>query len=313
MRILMIGAGALGGYFGARLLEARRDVTFLVRPQRAAKLKRGLFVKSPVGDIRLDDPPTVTADTLKQPFDLIVLSCKAYDLDGAMESMAPAVGPTTTILPLLNGMSHIDALNARFGKSRVLGGWCAISATMNEAGQILHLQPFHSISFGEQDGGKTERLATVSAALSGAKFEALAVDSIILEMWEKWIFIASAAGITSLMRGTVGDIVAAEAVDLTMALFNECVAVATARGFPPRKAAVDRFVSILTTPNSLFTASMLRDIEMGLPIEADHIVGDLLKQSNQAAQPAHLLRVAYAHLKAYQARRSREQRDSKAA
>jgi 2-dehydropantoate 2-reductase len=313
MRILMIGAGALGGYFGARLLEAGRDVTFLVRPQRAAKLKRGLFVKSPVGDIRFDDPPTVTADRLKQPFDLIVLSCKAYDLDGAMESIAPAVGPNTTILPLLNGMSHIDALNARFGKPKVLGGWCAISATMNEAGQILHLQPFHSISFGEQDGSNTERLAAVTAALSGAKFDALAVDSIILEMWEKWIFIASAAGITSLMRGPVGDIVAAEAVDLTMALFNECVAIAAAHGFPPRKAAVDRFVSILTAANSLFTASMLRDIEMDLPIEADHIVGDLLKRSSQAPQPAQLLRVAYAHLKTYEARRSREQRASKVA
>ncbi len=314
MRILVIGAGALGGYFGARLLEARRDVTFLVRPQRAAKLnKHGLSVKSPAGDIKLDDPPTVTAERLKQPFDLILLSCKAYDLDGAMESMAPAVGPNTTILPVLNGMSHLDALNTRFGKSKVLGGWCAISATMNETDQILHLQPFHSISFGEQDGGKSDRLAAVSAALSGAKFEALAVESVIHEMWEKWIFIASAAGITSLMRGPVGDIVAAGAVDLTVDLFNECVSVATAHGFSPRKEVVDRFISILTAPNSLFTASMLRDIEMGLRIEADHIVGELLKRGSHGAQSGQLLRVAYAQLKTYEARRSREQRGSKAA
>jgi 2-dehydropantoate 2-reductase len=168
-------------------------------------------VKSPVGDINLADPPTITADRLKQPFDLILLSCKAYDLPSAMDAMAPAVGENTMILPFLNGLSHIDALNARLGKSKVLGGWCAISAAMNEEGQILHLQPFHSLSFGEQDGGKSERIAAVAAALSGAKFDALAVDSVMHEMWEKWIFIASAAGITSLMRGTVGDIVAAGA------------------------------------------------------------------------------------------------------
>jgi 2-dehydropantoate 2-reductase len=313
MRILVIGAGALGGYFGARLLEAGKDVTFLVRPARAAKLKGGLFVKSPVGDVSLANPPTVTAERLKQPFDLILLSCKAYDMQSAMDAMAPAVGESTVILPLLNGMSHIDALNARFGKAKVLGGWCAISAAMNGEGQILHLQPFHSLSFGEQEGGKPERIAAVAAALSGAKFDALAADAVMQEMWEKWIFIASAAGITSLMRGSVGDIVAAEAVDLTRALFNECVAIGTSHGFAPGKAAVERFMSILTAPNSLFTASMLRDIEAGQPIEADHILGDLLKRDKSGGQSSPLLRIACAHLKTYQGRRSREQRAAKAA
>jgi len=313
MRILVIGAGALGGYFGARLLEAGRDVTFLVRPARAAKLKTGLSVKSPVGDINLDDPPTITAERVKEPFDLILLSCKAYDLSSAMDVMAPAVGARTTILPFLNGMSHIDALNKRFGKSKVFGGWCAVSAAMNADGQIVHLQPFHSLSFGEQDGGKSERLAAVTTVLSGAKFEALAVESVMQEMWEKWVFIASAAGITSLMRGSVGDIVAAEAVDLTIGLFNECAAIGASHGFAPSKAAIDRFVSVLTAPNSLFTASMLRDIEAGHPIEADHILGDLLKRDRGEVQSSPLLRVAYAHLKTYQNRRSREQRALKAA
>jgi 2-dehydropantoate 2-reductase len=313
VRILVIGAGALGGYFGARLMEAGKDVTFLVRSARAAKLKNGLFVKSPVGDISLVDPPTLTAERLKQPFDLILLSCKAYDLQSAMDAMAPAVDKGTAILPFLNGMSHIDALNARFGKPRVLGGWCAISATMNEEGRILHLQPFHSLSFGEQDGGKSERIGLVAAALSGAKFDVLAVDTVMQEMWEKWIFIASAAGITSLMRGAVGDIIAAGAVDLTEALFNECVAVATSHGFAPGKAALDRFTTILTAPGSLFTASMLRDIEAGQPIEADHILGDLLKRDKGGPRSSPLLRIAYAHLKTYQSRRSREQRAPKAA
>jgi 2-dehydropantoate 2-reductase len=313
MRILVMGAGALGGYFGARLLEAGQDVTFLVRPPRALKLKRGLFIKSPFGDIDLVDPPTITADRLREPFDLILLSCKAYDLQSAIDAIAPAVGESTVILPLLNGMLHMEVLNTRFGQAKVLGGWCAVSAAMREDGQILHLQRSNSLSFGEQDGQKSERVAAIAAAFSGAKFDALAVSTVVQEMWEKWLFIASAASITSLMRGAVGDIVAAEAADLTVALFNECVAIGAANGFAPRAAAVDRFLSILTAADSLFTASMLRDIEAGRPIEADHILGDLLKRDKGGAQSSPVLRIAYAHLKTYQSRCSREHRVQKAA
>jgi 2-dehydropantoate 2-reductase len=184
---------------------------------------------------------------------------------------------------------------------------------MSEEGQILHLQPFHSLSFGDQDGRTSERITAVVAALSGAKFEARATESIVREMWEKWIFIAAAAGITGLMRGSVGDIINAGAVDLTVSLFNECVAIGALHGFAPGKPAIDRFMSILTAPNSLFTASMLRDIEAGQPIEADYIVGDLLKRDIRGPQSALLLRVAYSHLKTYQSRRSREHRNSTAA
>ena len=308
MRILVLGAGAIGGYFGARLLEAGRDVTFLVRPQRATRMQRGLVVKSPAGDIKLDRPPTVATDSVKQPFDLVLLTCKAYDLENAMDTIAPAVGPTTAILPLLNGMSHVDALTARFGKARVLGGWCAISTTVNQADEILHLAPFHSLSFGEQDGSKSARAEAVLAALSGAKFETLTTNTIVHEMWEKWIFIASGAGITCLMRGTAGDIVAAGAVELTSAMLNECAAIAGANGYAPRQGALDRYTAMLTAPGSPFTASMLRDIEAGMPIEADHILGDLLRRGEGGEQSSSLLRVAYAHVKTYEARRAREQR-----
>jgi 2-dehydropantoate 2-reductase len=308
MRILVLGAGAIGGYFGARLLEAGRDVTFLVRPQRAAKLQRGLVVRSPAGDIQFDRPPAVTTDNVQQPFDLVLLTCKAYDLDNAMDAIAPAVGPNTAILPFLNGMSHMDALNTRFGKAKVLGGWCAISTTLNQADEILHLAPFHSLSFGEQDGSRSARGEAVLAALSGAKFEVQATETIIHEMWEKWIFIASGAGITSLMRGTAGDIVAAGAVELTSAMLNECAAIATQQGFAPRAGALDRYTAMLTAPGSPFTASMMRDIEAGMPIEADHILGDLLRRVEGGAQASPLLRAAYAHVKTYEARRARERR-----
>lgn len=307
MRVLVIGAGALGGYFGARLLEAGRDVTFLVRPRRATELQDGLVVKSPVGDIAITKPPLVTADKLATPFDLILLSCKAYDLEDAMHSFAPAVGSNTAILPLLNGMAHLDALNARFGKSRVLGGQCVISATLDDKGHILQLSDLHSLTFGEQDGGQSDRTKAVSAALSGAKFTVQASDAILQDMWEKWVFIATAAGITSLMRAAIGDIVAADAVDLSVALMNECADVALKHGFAPRQAPFDRFRAMFTTPGSPMTASMLRDIERGSRIEADHIVGDLLRRSGRDRDNISLLRIAYAHLKAYEAKRQRGQ------
>src|SRR6476619_7075840 len=142
MRTLIVGAGATGGYFGGRLLEAGRDVTFLVRPRRAAQLaERGLVITSPVGDVRLPTPPTVQADALREPFDVVLLSCKAYDLDDAIASFAPAVGPETVILPLLNGMRHVDTLETRFGADAVLGGLCMISSTLDDDGTIRHLSP----------------------------------------------------------------------------------------------------------------------------------------------------------------------------
>jgi 2-dehydropantoate 2-reductase len=209
MRILVVGAGALGGYFGGRLKEAGRDVTFLVRPRRAEQLaKTGLTVRSPTGDIAIAAPPTVLAEDLHAPFDLILLSCKAYDLQGAMDSFAPAVGADTAILPLLNGMKHMDLLGARFGAVAVLGGQCIISATLDGEGRVLHLNDTHFLSFGEQSGAKSPRVTAIAAAFSSAKFDSQLSSAILQEMWEKWAFIAAAAGISCLMRGTFGDIAA---------------------------------------------------------------------------------------------------------
>ncbi len=172
MRILVVGAGAIGGYFGGRLLEAGRDVTFLVRQRRAAQLaKTGLAIRSPHGDVTLPNPPAITADALREPFDLVLLSCKAYDLKSAINSFAPVVGGGTAILPVLNGMGHLDVLSARFGDRAVLGGQCAISSTLDAEGRILHLSDFHSMSFGECDGTMSTRANAIASALSGARFE----------------------------------------------------------------------------------------------------------------------------------------------
>ena len=306
MRILVLGAGGTGGYFGARLAQAGRDVTFLVRQKRAAALAKGLFVKSALGDIEIAAPKTVTAEQLTVPADLILLSCKAYDLDSAMDAIAPAVGPQTSILPILNGMAQLDALSTRFGAQRILGGVCFISATMDEAGRILHLNETHAITFGEQDGSRSPRAEAIFAALSNAGFDARLSEHVQQDMWEKWVFIAALAGITCLMRAAVGDIVAAGAGDMAGGLFDECTDIASRHGYVPRAAPQERNRQMLTTPGSPLTASMLRDVERNSRTEADHMIGDLLRRGEEKGADVSLLRIAYVHLKAYEARRVRE-------
>ncbi|MET0257523.1 MAG: 2-dehydropantoate 2-reductase [Methylobacterium sp.] len=312
MRVLVVGAGATGGYFGARLAEAGRDVTFLVRPARAEKLAAdGLQVRSPVGDIRIDTPETVTADALASagPFDLVLLSAKAYDLDAAIADVAPAVGPQTAVLPILNGLNHLDALDQKFGAERVLGGTCAIVATLTKAGEIRQMSELHTLTYGERDGSRSERVGAIEALMQGVKFQARASDKVVLEMWEKWVFLATLAGGTTLMRAAIGDIVGAPGGRAFLeALHDECRAVADAAGYAPRDKVFAGARKMLTTDGSPMTASMLRDIENGARIEADHIIGDLIargaKTAPDVARP--LLALAYTHLRAYQSRRERE-------
>ncbi|HZV21825.1 MAG TPA: 2-dehydropantoate 2-reductase [Hyphomicrobiales bacterium] len=307
MRTLTVGAGAIGGYFGARLLGSGRDVTFLVRPGRAESLARsGLIVRSRFGDIEIKDPPIRLAANLSEAFDLIILSCKAYDLDEAIASFAPAVGPGTTILPLLNGMQHLDALDRHFDPSHTVGGLCVISTTLDTEGRIIHLNDVHALAFGERDGTMTPRMERINAVMANANFDARLSSEIMQEMWEKWVFIASVAGINCLMRATIGDIVEAGGAALSERLLAECSAIAAANGFPLRPATLERNKKVLTSPGSAMMASMLRDVERGGRIEADHILGDLLSRSPSAKDALSLLHIAYTHLKAYEARRMRE-------
>src|SRR6266581_572758 len=242
MRTLVVGAGAIGGYFGGRLLETHRDVTFLVRPRRAAALAAsGLRIRSPFGDVNIATPPVVVAEALRETFDLVLLACKAYDLDAAIASVAPAVGPRTAILPLLNGMRHLDVLEERFGREHVLGGQCVIAATVNAAGEIIHLNDIHALSFGERDGTMSDRVAAIATLMDGAGFDARASTEIMLEMWEKWVFLASLAGATCLMRAAVGDIAEAPGgADLALGLFEECRHIAAAEGYQSRETLVTR-------------------------------------------------------------------------
>ncbi|WP_176082028.1 2-dehydropantoate 2-reductase [Paraburkholderia tropica] len=313
MRILVVGAGATGGYFGGRLAAAGRDVTFLVRDARAAQMREhGLVIRSPhAGDLTLRDPKTVTREALEapgtQPFDLVLLSCKAYDLDSAIDSFAAAVGPETAILPLLNGMRHLDVLQARFGTQAVFGGVCLIASTLNEQREIVHLNDSQAITFGELGGGISARAQTIADTFGNAGFIIKASERILQEMWEKWVFLASLAGSTCLFRAPIGAIVATPDGAATIErIFAECRAIAAEHGHAVRDSFLERSRGMLFATGSSLTASMLRDVQNGSRIEADHILGDLIRRggaAQRASSELSVLRIVYSQLKAYEALR----------
>ena len=305
-RILALGAGGTGGYFGGRLAQSGADVTFLVRPARAAQLQRdGLSIHSPLGDARFPVAHVVADDLAAlaagAPFDLVVLSCKAYDLESAIEAIVPAVGPGTTVMPILNGLRHYPLLDARFGRERVLGGLCFISATKAPDGGIQHLGRPASITFGERDGGISARVEAFAALCATAGIEHEASADIAQAQWNKFSFLATLAAGTCLMRASVGAIVACEGGAAFMAaLHDECLAVARAEGQPVPQKARDTARAGLTLAGSDVKASMLRDLEAGGRVEAAHIVGDMFQRAVAHGIDAPHLRAAWVHLQVYE-------------
>ena len=303
MRILVVGAGSTGGYFGGRLARAGRDVTFLVRPARASRLRdEGLRIISPSGDFAVT-PKLLTADTLRDAYDLVLLAVKAYALESAMEDMAAAVGPGTMILPLLNGMRHIDELTERFGRQAVLGGLCRVMTTLDAQGRIVQMGKVHDLVYGELDGTVTPRIRALDAELQGAGFAARLSDHAEQDMWEKWTMLASLAGITCLMRGTIGEIEAARGgAALALRFLDEVTRVVKAVGPPPRAELLQTVQAMVTQKGAATTASMYRDLTQGGPVEAEQILGDLLFRGERAGIDAPLLGAAYTQLSVYQNR-----------
>ena len=303
MRLLVVGAGSTGGYFGGRLAEAGRDVTFLVRPGRAEHLRaNGLRIVSPHGDVTLR-PKLVTADTLAEPFDAILLTVKAYSLEPALRDLAPAVGAETMILPVLNGMKHVDVLTHRFGAKAVVGGVCKIAATIDDEGRVVQLARFHELSYGELSGAPSSRTEQLDAFMRGAGFNAKLTPTIAREMWEKWVLLAALGGATCLMRGTVGEIVAAPGgLEFMERFLGEVATAITAVGEKPAEAHLAGVRKMLTEAGSGLASSMYRDLRKGGPIEADQIVGDLLARAAKAGLSTPLLATAYAGLAVYQNR-----------
>jgi len=309
MKILVLGAGAVGGYFGGRMAQKGSDVTFLVRPARAKALARdGLRIVSRAGDWQ-GQVRCVTQDQLRPEYDVVLLTAKAYDLASAVDAIAPAVEGhgRARVLPLLNGLAHLDVLDERFGRERVLGGVAYIGATLAPDGRILHLNEFHRVTYGARADAQRAACDALAAELAGVLFNWQQLDTIEQAIWDKWVLLATLAGMTCLMRGSVGDIVAtASGTKLTLALLAECSGVAAAEGFATPEAEMARYRGMLTQAGAAFTASMLRDIESGGQTEGDHILGALLARARKRDLQTPLLEIAATHLESYAARRRRE-------
>jgi 2-dehydropantoate 2-reductase len=307
VRILIVGAGAVGGYFGGRLIEAGRDVTFLVRQRRAGQLRAdGLRLTSPQGETRTVSAKVALASHIGATFDAVLVSVKAYDLDEAIEDFAPAVDAETMVVPFLNGMRHVGALVGRFGEERVLGGVCLVSTKLEADGRIVQLTDTQSLTYGERGGGRSERVASLDEALRDAGFEAAVSENIVQAMWEKWVALATLGGITCLMRGTVGEIAAVPGgADLTRQLLDECTAVAAAAGFPPSQDYNVRTLALLTMAGSGLASSMYRDLIAGNRVEADQILGDMLERARHLRVDTPVLAIAFANVSLYQNRLKR--------
>jgi len=304
MRILVVGAGATGGYFGARLAQAGRDVTFLLRPARAAAVRANGIRLTGEGPDEGVPVAVVTADEPIGPYDVVLVTVKNGALPSAMDDMEPAVGPGTLIVPFLNGMSHLDRLNQRFGAAAVLGGVVIVSTTVNQQGDIVRLAPQASLTTGAQPGNPPIDTTGVAAALGGVVgFDFALSDHILADMWSKWTFIATLGALTCLLRGAVGEIVAQPGGDkLGPAFLAEATAVASANGYPIPDAQVRNTTAAVTAPGSGLTSSMYRDVLDGHPTESDYIVADLVNRGRAHGLESPLFHLAATQLAVHNAR-----------
>jgi 2-dehydropantoate 2-reductase len=273
MKILVVGAGATGGYFGTRMARAGRDVTFLVHPHRADQLCNGLRVYGQGYDETVPIR-TITAQELDGTYDLVLLMVKAWSLDTAIEDMAPAVGPRTTILPLLNGLAHLETLSERFGRDAVLGGIVRVVCTVTPDGAVFQMKPHASLTFGAQDRQATERISQIGHEIAAPGFRIAIADDILASMWHKWAFITAGGTITCLMRGSIGNIIAAPGgKDFILDVIEETERVAAAAGYPASAAAHAASLEMFTEEGSVFTSSLYRDVLAGSPHEGEHLLG----------------------------------------
>lgn len=301
MRALVVGAGATGGYFGGRLAEAGRDVTFLVRPGRAAQLNsRGLMIRSPYGDVRLT-PKLVGARELTETYDLVLLTVKAYTLEQAVEDIAPAVGPGTVILPVLNGLRHAELLEERYGGHRIAGGVCLVTTTLDPDGGIRQLNDRQELRYGSWRAPGPAALPDLGSWLGSVGFTVQASPAIRQEMWEKWVYVAAVGAVTCLMRGVVGEVVAAPGgADFAERVVEECAAVAAVCGHAVGATALRETLATLTEPGSTAASSLYRDLLRGSAVEGDHLLGDMVERGARHGLDTPLLRLAYTQLCVYQ-------------
>lgn len=301
MKILVVGAGAVGGYFGGRLLEKGEDVTFLVREKRKKQLEEtGLVVKSVHGDVVLQ-PSLLTSGQQVEAYDVILLSMKAYHLEAAVEDFKPYVGPGTMIVPLLNGISHVEKLVTAFDEKNVLGGLCFVESTLDAEGSIVQTSGIHDLVFGERTGEQTERVLKLAEVFGGTKSNFVLSENINRDMWHKYLFIATLAGVTTLFRSPIGPIreesLGAATIKDTL---HEVAAVMHSVHAPIAENIVELNWDKLHSIEAGMKSSMQRDMEKGLPVEADHFFGYLLGLAADKEISVPTLEKIYANLRIYE-------------
>jgi len=254
MKILVLGAGGIGGYFGGRLAQAGADVTFLGRPRRRDQLaKDGLVVESPKGNFKMP-VKTVLAEALGADYDLVLFTCKAYDLDSAMDAVAPAM-KRAVLVPMLNGIAHLEKLDARFGREHVMGGTCQINVMLRPDGTVFHADPLQRMIFGERDRSKSARAEAFAAELRKSPIDWSLSEDIELEMWEKIVFLCALATCTCLFRGNVREIMGAPGGREAMQRALEANAeIATREGHAPRAEPIQRARARLLDPEGTWSA-----------------------------------------------------------
>lgn len=311
MRYLVLGAGALGGFFGGMLIKGGADVTFLVRPGREAQLRRdGLIVRTQDGGEIRSRVKTVRQGQLDVTYDVILLTCKAYDLDSAMDAIAPAIGEHSVILPVLNGVRHLDILKERFGAQHVMAGLTVINAALMPDGTIQQSQlRINLTAIGELDGRSSARCTAIKTALEAGGIPVQIADNTLALMWEKFWTFSGIATIASLTRSRAGMVArSAAGPSLVSAVIAELTRVVTALGYPPLPAfnAAAQISAIFSQPDSTYGPSMLVDMEDGRPTEGEHTIGDLADRAAKAGVNAPLLTAARCNLQAYEINRNQK-------
>lgn len=306
MRVLIVGAGAVGGYFGGRLLEKGVDVTFLVREKRKQLLtETGLQIESVHGDVTLE-PKTVISETGGELFDLILVGTKSYHIEQAIQDVKRYVVPGTMIIPLLNGIQHLDRLIDVFSENQVLGGLCFIESTVGPEGEIIQTSPVHELVYGELSGEKTERISQVEKLLSGTKASIRRSDTILTDMWHKYMFISGLSGVTTLFRSPIGPIRDTDGGrDVIRRLFHEIGQIMRAVGAPIQDGIEEVQIKKISEMTSRMKSSMQRDMEKGDAVEGDHLQGYLLQLADKNSIKAPTLEMVYSNLKIYEQQKNR--------
>ncbi|MDX3894847.1 2-dehydropantoate 2-reductase [Pusillimonas sp.] len=304
MKTLIVGAGAVGALFGSSLHQHGAELHFLLRPARKALVDaEGLTLELPSGSRRIQ-PHTVTADRLEGGYDLVVLANKAPALDSVIADISAAVGPATHILPLLNGLRHLDRLDQAFGQERVLGGIAKTIATQVSPTRIRVSNAYSSLTVGARIASQQAKARAVWQLMSEAGVDAELSERIMDDMWDKFCRMAALGAANCMLQGTVGEYMRSQAGGaIALQLLRECTDTAQAAGHPMHPQDIAGFQRALTNPHSSFNSSMYRDMRAGLPIEGDHLVGDMLRRGEAAGLACPMLAVANAVLQTYTARR----------